>query len=872
MAESPSPLIRIFLLGRWEVQLGEHRLPAVAWSRRKAAGLLQALALHKRLLKDQALDLFWPDYAPSAASNNLYRTLYALRATLDEAFGAGAAGHFFSFREGILVLADRVWVDVDSFRTLAQSGAPGDLAQAVELYRGELLPDQRYDEWTVRPREELARLFRQASMGLASHRQAQADFEAALNLLSPLLASDPTDEPVQRALIQLYALAGRRHEALRQYQACVKVLAEELGVPPDAETETLHRQILDGTLQPLPTATRALSPLSPSVPAVGLWVGRDLELQTLQNELASVWQGTGTILLVAGETGMGKSRLAQELLRRAEQDGMTALAGAVYEQEGRLPYQPFIEAINRFLARRGQPLSRNPITHFQPAGHSDPQQEQWALLTRVAAFLQGLAGQTPLLLFVDDLHAADESSLRLFHFLARQSQQQPLVLLATYRTDVRISPISPFGALLHSLYREGLRTVVHLGPLERESVALLAEQHLGGAVAPELVAALYERSEGNPFFVEELLRSLEQQNALQLRNGIWEIRPGTALRPPMGLQELLRARVAQLGEGVLATLEMAAVAGREFALALLAPISPQPTLALLDNLDTALGAHVLEETATGYCFRHGLIRYALYNGQSHRRLAYLHGQCAAALEALYSHSKDGLVPYVETLAYHFLHSDRPEQALPYLWQAGQKAAGLYAFEAAVEAFEQALALMDQMGMDDPARRWPVLEALGWWEIILADTPRAVARFEQALVLPATETWQPGRLEQVRARRGAAVALITAGEMDAAEAHLNAALGLISPEDDAVDYALLLYNIAQLHWHRNAYHDAFQVAQRSLEIAERTNDTGTIARAFEMLALACHATGDWQAGLLFEERRAALAGPALDVSEAFDVHL
>jgi tetratricopeptide (TPR) repeat protein len=117
-----------------------------------------------------------------------------------------------------------------------------------------------------------------------------------------------------------------------------------------------------------------------------------------------------------------------------------------------------------------------------------------------------------------------------------------------------------------------------------------------------------------------------------------------------------------------------------------------------------------------------------------------------------------------------------------------------------------------------------------------------------------------------------MALVTAGETAGVEAHLTAALAEIDEHEDAADYAYVLYNVAQLHWHRNEYQAAFDVAQRSLTIAEHLNDTVAIARAFEMLALACHSLGEWQQGLNFEEQRATLAGPSLDVSEAFDVHL
>jgi tetratricopeptide (TPR) repeat protein len=314
---------------------------------------------------------------------------------------------------------------------------------------------------------------------------------------------------------------------------------------------------------------------------------------------------------------------------------------------------------------------------------------------------------------------------------------------------------------------------------------------------------------------------------------------------------------------------MAAIIGREFSFNILRRLTVLHENALLDALDTALAGHLLVETATGYHFRHGLIRRVMYDTQSQTRRARLHTLTAKTIEAVYLAD---LTPHVETLAHHYGRSDNRQAALPYLLQAGQKASTLFAFEVAVTYFEQALALMDEFGLNDPARRWQILEPLGWWGIILADTLRTVRRFEAALALPVSNDWQPATTDRVRVHRGAAMALITTGDTDAAEVHLMTALDLMKDAEETADYAMLLYNIAQLHWHRNEYQQAFAVAQRSLEIAERLNDPAAIARAFEMLALACHSTGDWQQGLLFEEKRAELAGPALDVTEAFDVHL
>jgi predicted ATPase len=494
------------------------------------------------------------------------------------------------------------------------------------------------------------------------------------------------------------------------------------------------------------------------------------------------------------------------------------------------------------------------------------------LFNATAVFQTGLALRNPVALLVDDLHAADEASLRLFHYLARQTRAAPVVMLATCRSDLGDTTATPLGGLLNALYRERLSETLTLAPLAEGDAASIVAHILDGGVAPELVKAVFDITEGNPFFIEEMTRVLFKSDQMENQAGQWRLRPGATLGISADLAGLLRERAHRLGPAVEAALMAAAVVGREFRFDVLRGVAGLPDGALLNTLDAALTGHLLEETLDGYRFRHALTRQALYTALSRARRARLHGQAAATIEALYARQPKGLDPYIEDLAFHYDLSDRRDRALEYLLRAGEKASAVYAFESAVGYFERALALLDALSLPDPARRWMILEALGWWRIILADTPQSVARFEQALALPPGEGWQPARSDRARLHRGAAVALITVGDTTAAETHLRAALAEVDEHKDAADYAYVLYNVAQLHWHRNEYHEAFEVAQRSLAIAERLNDPTAIARAFEILALACHSLGEWRTGISFEQQRAALTGPGLDVTEAFDVHL
>jgi DNA-binding SARP family transcriptional activator len=869
-----TPVVHIYLLGRFEVSCGEKVLRASDWPRRKAAALLQRVALQHRLLKDEAIDFLWPDADAASGANNLYRTLHALRQTLDNELGPGAAQATFTFEDGVLALADSVWVDVHEFEKLAQPHASLPNPQAlIDLYAGDLLPDELYAEWTLGPRDRLRQLHRQASLALAARYREAGDYARASALLTPLLVQDRADEVIQRELMRTYALAGRRHDALRQYQACVEALAADLDVPPEPETTALYSQILSGELSPLSLPSALQPEAGPS--AATPFVGREQELDTLRLWLRATWRGQGKVILIAGDSGVGKTRLASEVLRAAASAGLTALSGAAYEQEGQLPYQPFIEAFDDFLSASPrlpegvEPI--NPITEFKRLAVGDPQQQGWAQFKAVTAFLTALGQAAPVVLWVDDLHAADDASLRLFHYLARQTRSAPLVVLATYRSDVPHATTA-FGALLNALYRERLSETVNLAPLSVAAITDVLAQELGGPPASTLVAAIHDLTEGNPFYAQEMARALLKDDRVEARDGLWQLKTGDQpLRLPSGLSGLLRERVTRLGPDVEGTLTAAAVIGREFSFDVLRGVAALPDGSVLSALDAALAGRLLDETEHGYRFRHLLIRGALYDSLSRVRRARLHGQTAETIEALQARQPGG-IQSVEDLAFHYDLSDRRDRAWPYLIQAGQKAARIYAFEVAVDYFERALALMDALGVDDAPRRWTVLESLGWWHTILANTPQAVRRFNQAAALQPANGWQPARRDRARVLRGAVMALITAGDADAAEAHLKAALAEVDESEDAAEYAHVLYNVAQFHWHRGEYRQAFDAAQQSLGVAERLNDPAAIARAFEMLALACHSLGEWQDGLRFEAQRATLAGSGLDVTEAFDVHL
>jgi DNA-binding SARP family transcriptional activator len=871
MAFIESPAVRIYLLGQFEIKRGKKVLRANHWNRQKASALFKRLAWERKLLKEVIVDHFWPEASLTSGANNLYRALHEIRRTLDTHLGKGTADQMVAFSDGILTLSGAVWVDAHEYENAAKHS---NTQYLISNYPGDFLADDLYEDWTQAPREYFIQLYKEAILF-----HAEKDPEASIKSLIPLLRRDPLDEAVHRALMQAYAFTGRRHEALRQYQTCKDVLDSKLGIAPDSQTTQLYDQILRGEVVARPRETSAAQHSGPSFIPIPLELKRDLpftgrqkELESLLSHLRAAARGRGQVLLIAGDTGIGKTRLAYEILRAADSSGMKTLLGICYEQEGQIPYHPFIEGFNRYLSEHKLPQDKNPVLNFRRLGVTDPQQEQWALFNAVAGFLQEIASQAPLVFMVDDLHAADETSLSLFHFLARQTKTTPLILLATYREDIPSMKNKPFGLLLNALYRERLGVQVGIEHLQVDDVDNMINSILGGEADPVFVQAIFDITEGNPFFVQEVTQSLLTEELIERENDIWGLSPGAKLPIPSRLTELLLARVGNLGEKTETTLVAGAVLGREFRFDVLRDLSELPTSETLDALDSALSARLIEETETGYRFRHSLIRQTLYDSLSRARRAHLHACAAETIETIFSARASGLDAQMENLAYHYLRSTERDKAFPYLLKAGEQASAVYALEVAIKHFEDALSLMDEFNMENPAQRWRIHEALGWWYETLADIPRAVRHFEQALEIPASEAWRSAPRDRARLHRAAATALITGGNLVQGEIHLKAALSEVDETEDASDYALVLYTLSQYYWHKNEYQEAFEAAQRSMAIAERLNDQVALANAFEMLALACHSLGEWQAGLQFERQRASLAGQALDVTSAFDVHL
>jgi len=428
---------------------------------------------------------------------------------------------------------------------------------------------------------------------------------------------------------------------------------------------------------------------APDAPAL---VGRERELATLRAALAAARAGRGSLVLLGGEAGIGKTALAEELLVEVGAQGALVLVGRCYDLAETPPYGPWVEA----LARAPQDETAPPRPDFDGGGATS----QAALFAGVRDYLAALAARRPVVLLLDDLHWADPASLDLLRAVARSLDDLPLLVLATYRAD-EVTRRHPLARLLPTLVREARAARLDLRPLDDAGLgALVAARYaLPPPDAARLVAALGARAEGNPFYARELLRALEEAGVLTPAADGWQLGDLAAVRVPPLLRQVIDARVDRLGEDARGQLAVAAVIGQAVPLALWATVSDVPEDDLIAVAERAIAAGLLTEPrgGAGLRFAHALIREALYEGLGGLRRPGWHRRTAEVLAT-------GPRPDPEAVAYHFRQARDP-RAAAWLVAAGEAAQRAYAWPTAVARYEAALALLETTGDNAAERGW-----------------------------------------------------------------------------------------------------------------------------------------------------------------------
>jgi class 3 adenylate cyclase/tetratricopeptide (TPR) repeat protein len=495
------------------------------------------------------------------------------------------------------------------------------------------------------------------------------------------------------------------------------------------------------------------------------FVGREAERADLRRLLEQSIRGQGALVMIGGEPGVGKTRLAEEVLLEARQRGVLAWSGRCYEMEGAPPYIPFVEILESAARVIPPPALRETLgdsapevakllpelrrlfPDIPPPLELPPEQERHYLLNSVREFLARAARAQPLLLLLDDLHWADDSTLLLLQHIAQQLREVPVLILGTYR-DVELDVGRPLARALEGLLRQRLAHRIALRRLPQDGVAAMLRALSGQEPPAPLVQAVYAETEGNPFFVEEVFQHLTEEGKLFDPSGKdWraDLRVGE-LEVPEGVRLVIGRRLERVCEDCRRVLTAAAVIGRGFSFDLLQALG-DPSAgsgqaldadALLDAVDEAERAHLIASTSDGpearFTFAHELIRQTLVSGLSLPRRQRLHLRVAEAIERVYART---LEEHAADLAYHLYQAGtaaEPEKTAHYLALAGERAFEAAAFEDALRHYENALSLHpadDRPGRADLLhKRGLALRSLGRWEEALADWREALDIYEE----------------------------------------------------------------------------------------------------------------------------------------------
>jgi DNA-binding SARP family transcriptional activator/tetratricopeptide (TPR) repeat protein len=825
-------MLRIRLLGELAVEVDG--VPLEPPAGRPARALLGWLALHPGIhARSTVAGTLWPDVLDESARRSLRNALSVIRQSL----GPDASDALVATRETVGLAGEpRAWIDIRAFDHLV---AAGRREAALDLCRGELLAGLD-DDWVLTARDDRRARQSQLLSALAASADAAGDLEGAVAYARHRATLDPLDESAHRDLMRRLAARGDRAGALVAYAALGERLRRELGVSASAQTRALDAQLRTEaqrtvTRTPPPDGTRPASHGgAPRLPARlvqarrrGELLGRESELSHLQAQWELVTRRRQPRLaLLAGEPGIGKTRLAAELAARVHRAGAAVLYGRA-EEDALCPYQPFVEVLRELSAEESRaPLDAELLLpelddRASRARSAVPESGAGRLrmFDAVVDELALVGDGGPALLVLDDLHWADRPTLRLLGHLLARGSGPPAMVLGTYR-DTELGEGHPLHAALTDLRRHVTVDRLQLVGLSVAAVGDVLERSFGRRPRPTVVRSLHEQTAGNPFFVEELVRSLGQAELKELPSG--------SVRLPDGAVQAVAQRVRRLGASAQALLTAGALIGPEFDLPLAAEVVGLPADAALDALDAVVQARIVSEVedAPGrYTFVHALAREALTGSLGAARRARLHALIAHALGARAAADPDR---YLQLLAHHALEAapvGDPYAAVEVAERAAARATGVYAYEDTAALLRRALSVLEAVG-GTTGRRAEVLCALG--EALERSGASAAAReaFEQVAEL--ARALADARL-LARAALGAGGIAVTIFEPDRALVdRLEEALDALGDADETVSARLFARLAIELGYDAGDRPEA--ASREAVRRARASGDPGALAAA------------------------------------------
>lgn len=803
--------LKLILLGGFRARLDGDQPLVIPIKKAQALLAYLALPLGQPHPREKLAALLWGDMREAQARAGLRQALFALRKLI------GAAGVLDIEGETVALDPSRVDVDVAAFERGATSQARDALEDAASRYRGDLLEgltlqEAPFEAWLTGERLRLRELALEALARLLAMQRDAGAVDAALQTALRIVAIDPLQEPAHRALMRLYAQSGRRGAALRQYQLCVAALQRELRAEPDDETRALYQQILQRQPAAAPKVTSQQGPAPAIVETAAepagetALVGRAVEMGQLRDGLTAAISGHGHVAAVTGEAGIGKSRLVAELVAEAIGRGARVLPGRCYETEQVLPFGPWITVLRSgrvaaeadTLERLG-PVWRAELARLLPeivpgaspsALASDPAQ----LFEAVTQLLGHASAARPIVLVFEDLHWADEMSLRLLAFAGRRLERSRVLIVATVRDeDLADAPL--LRRTLDELERGRQLRRIALDALSREDTLTLARALVPAPVVARLEEQVWATSRGHPFMVVETLRALGD-GAL----------PEDAAALPLSsrVRDLITHRVERLGDRARRLLAVAAVVGRPFEFALVQRAAELGEDEAAQGVEELVRHRVLHGDGERLELAHDRIREVVYADLVPARRAMLHRHVAEAIEALHAGALDD---HALALGTHYREGEAWAPAVTYLARAGVLASLRYAKRDAVSGYEQGLAALAH----------------------LPDT-------------------RPNREHAAELRFYLAHALLATGQFDRAKENFALAEALAVGLDDRRRLAQIHGGMTYLLASEGAFEAARQSGVRALTIAASLGDLGLEAWAEIGVGRVCFAQGQYRTAI------------------------
>ncbi|MGB5050586.1 MAG: AAA family ATPase [Caldilineaceae bacterium] len=747
-ASHVAPSIQITTFGTLQVVRDGQKVDESAWRTRQARQLLKVLVTERPrpVATDRLIDLLWPGNSVDSAATTLRSAINALRNVLEPDRPNRAPSRYIHTQSPGYAYRTHpdVWLDVEVFENLLRqaerSTSPEEkkklLADAIALYKDDYLISDPYADWVKGERERLRELYFHAILSLAEFYSKEGNYPDAISLARRVLAKDEVRENAYQALMRYLAESGDSAAALIAYERCRSILGEELGADPSPVTQELHSRILNGEIDVRSAAALAAhSPQSPPAsgnqrqastqpgetllpqqtllptlddPLSDTFVGRAAEMDAIGRGLAQALAGEGSIALLAGEAGVGKSRLAYEILRRAEAAGTTVISAACQQLERNLPYAPLADGISRYLQllpesslRRLPPAALVQLVQILPTlqdrlggerpESSDstlPDENRQRIVDGIVTFLTRLSELRPLVLFLDDLHWADADSLAVLSRLSQQISRFPILLLLAYREEDLAENESP-RLLLRALRRAPFCRAFAVERLTPDETRALVGQLLGqnAGEVESLASALFRTTAGNALFLTEAVKNLRERSQLAGEENELLERPV----PSQRVQEIIEERMERLPRPSLDVLRLAAVIGRDFGLDLLEGAAESDPATGLDVL--LRRQFLLERPDERIDFVHQIVRQVAYDQLNSLQRRRLHAQVAAALVA---GGKADENP-AET-AFHFgqAGSSARLEFAHYSLLAGESLLRTYAPQQAILHFDRGLAALSEI--------------------------------------------------------------------------------------------------------------------------------------------------------------------------------